>query len=104
MVDLKAFNYRLEHVQPRSTMTLETRQRGYAGRSLHPAVIGAALLGACGGVVGLVVGLLAYPPTAWFAVFEVGLPAAVVGSVLGLVAAVVARRLGGRRTPGVERE
>ena len=46
--------------------------------------IGALVGGAIGGVVGLVVGLGAYPPTAWFAVVEVGIPAAIVGGALGL--------------------
>ena len=55
-----------------------------------------------GGVVGLIVGLAAYPPTAWFAVFELGVPAAIVGAALGLtVGGVVAlvRRIRGRRAP-----
>jgi len=67
---------------------------------LRAALIGAVLLGACGGVVGLVVGLRTYAPTAWFAVFEVGVPAALVGSVLGLVAGLVVQGLGGPPTRG----
>jgi hypothetical protein len=67
------------------------------------AVAGAVCAGALGGVAGLVLGLLAYPPTAWFAVFEVGIPAAMAGGILGLVAGSVAlavRRLGdARRRP-----
>jgi hypothetical protein len=54
-------------------------------------LVGAVLLGAAGGVTGLCVGLLAYPPTAWFAVLEVGVPAGVLGSVLGLIVGVVVR-------------
>ena len=34
---------------------------------------GAAFL--LGALMGLVVGLIAYPPTAWFAIFELGVPA-----------------------------
>lgn len=41
-------------------------------------------LGAIGAVVGLVVGLDANPRTAWFAVFEAGIPGAIVGAVVGL--------------------
>jgi hypothetical protein len=40
--------------------------------------------GALGCSCGLVLGLIAYPPTAWFAVLEVGLPAAALGFLVGL--------------------
>jgi hypothetical protein len=46
-------------------------------------------VGVIGAIVGLVVGLVAYPPTAWFAVFELGVPAAIAGGVVGLVAALI---------------
>ena len=49
------------------------------------AAIGAAGLGACGAVTGLVVGLRTYAPTAWAATAEVGAPAALLGAVLGLL-------------------
>jgi hypothetical protein len=66
------------------------------------AVAGAVCAGALGCAAGLVLGLRAYPPTAWFAVFEVGIPAAMAGGIVGLVAGSVVlavRRLGdtGRR-------
>ena len=41
--------------------------------------------GIVGGIVGLVVGLFTHPPTAWFAVFEVGVPAAFLGGIIGLL-------------------
>jgi len=53
------------------------------------AVVGALALGATGAVVGLVLGLRVNPATAWAAVVEVGLPAAVVGAVLGALVATV---------------
>jgi len=54
------------------------------------AVVGALALGAAGAVAGLVLGLHANPGTAWAGVFEVALPAAVVGAGLGaLVGAAV---------------
>jgi hypothetical protein len=53
------------------------------------AVAGAVCAGVLGGVAGLVLGLRAYPPTAWFAVFEVGIPAALAGAILGLAAGSV---------------
>jgi uncharacterized protein (TIGR03382 family) len=56
------------------------------------ALVGAVLLGAVGGVTGLCVGLVVHPPTAWFAVLEVGVPAGIVGAVLGLLVGVVLRR------------
>ncbi|QNN54589.1 hypothetical protein [Nocardioides mesophilus] len=60
---------------------------------LRGAVIGAVVLGVTGGLVGLVLGLRAYAPTAWAAVLEVGVPAACLGAVLGLV---VGSLVGGR--------
>jgi hypothetical protein len=48
------------------------------------AVLGGLAFGAAGGVVGLIIGLQVYAPTAWAAMFEVGLPAAFVGAVVGL--------------------
>ncbi len=53
------------------------------------ATAGATFGGITGAVAGLVLGLLAYAPTAWFAVFEVGVPAALVGGLAGAVAAGV---------------
>lgn len=47
-------------------------------------------LGLVGGIVGLVLGLAAYPPTAWFAVFEVGVPSGLLGAFLGFAAGSVA--------------
>jgi len=46
---------------------------------LRHAIHGAVVGGIVGAVVGLVVGLVSYPPTAWFAVIELGLPGAFVG-------------------------
>jgi ABC-type uncharacterized transport system permease subunit len=43
-----------------------------------------------GAVLGLVVGLDANPSTAWFAVFEDGIPAALLGGLIGLVSAAIA--------------
>ena len=55
------------------------------------------VLGTVGAVVGLLVGLAAYPPTAWFPVLQVGIPAFLVGALLGAAAGVAllaTRRLG----------
>jgi hypothetical protein len=62
------------------------------------AVIGALVLGIVGGIAGLIGGLLAYPPTAWFAVAEVGLPAALLGGLSGFVVGFLV--LAVRRTRG----
>ncbi len=64
------------------------------------AAIGAGSLGAVGSVVGLVVGLRTYALTAWFAMFELGVPAALLGGLVGFGAGAVAialRRLRPRR-------
>ncbi len=52
-------------------------------------LLGAGLGAAVGGIVGLIVGLLVYAPTAWFAVFELGVPAAIVGGFGGLLTGVL---------------
>jgi hypothetical protein len=51
--------------------------------------------------VGLVVGLTAHWETAWFAIFEAGIPAGAVGGLLGVVAALIvtaAHRIRGNNT------
>jgi membrane associated rhomboid family serine protease len=66
------------------------------------ACIGAISAGVIGAITGLILGLASYPPTAWFAVLEVGLPAATAGAVVGFVAGLVitaARRIARQRTP-----
>jgi hypothetical protein len=50
-----------------------------------------------GGTVGLVVGLDANPSTAWFAVFEVGIPSAMIGGLVGLVSGTITTGLRARR-------
>lgn len=66
---------------------------------LRCAIIGGVVLGCVGAFVGLVVGLRVYASTAWFAILEVGVPAAVLGAILGLVVGCVARLLW-KRTAG----
>jgi hypothetical protein len=51
--------------------------------------VGAAGAGMVGALTGLVIGLIVYMPTAPFAAIEVGLPAAIVGGVFGVVAGAV---------------
>lgn len=55
------------------------------------AVTGAVVAGGAGGIVGLILGVTTYVPTTPFAIVEVGLPAAVVGAVIGLTAGLVSR-------------
>jgi hypothetical protein len=58
------------------------------------AIVARATLvcGVIGLAVGLVRGLTVYTPTAWAAMFEVGIPAAAIGGVVGF-SIVGARRL-----------
>jgi hypothetical protein len=51
------------------------------GTTSFPSLIG---VGVGGGVMGLVLGLLASPPTAWFAVVERAVPSAAPGGLVGL--------------------
>jgi hypothetical protein len=60
------------------------------------AIIGAVSVGLAGAVAGLVIGLRVYPPTAWFATLELGLPAAILGALAGTL---VGGLLGGFRHP-----
>jgi hypothetical protein len=52
--------------------------------------------GVSGCIAGLILGLIAYPPTAWFATFELGALAALAGWIIGLLVGflVSARRAG----------
>ena len=68
---------------------------------MRHVVGGAILLGAIGCIAGLIVGLVVYAPTAWFAVFELGVPAALVGGLLGLASGVLT--MGGRAARGSRR-
>jgi len=60
------------------------------------ATLGAATGGVIGAIVGLIIGLNVNPATAWFAVFEVGIPAGIAGGLVGCIAALIvlaARRI-----------
>ncbi len=56
---------------------------GATSLPLRWALAGAAFAFVLGAIVGLVIGLLADPPTAWFAVFEIGIPVGALGAVVG---------------------
>lgn len=53
------------------------------------AVVGSAAAFLLGALIGLVIGLFAYPPTAWFALFELGVPAGILGAVIGALVGFV---------------
>jgi hypothetical protein len=61
------------------------------------AVSGGIILGLVGTLVGLVIGLVAYPPTAWAAAIELGFPATVLGLIGGFVVGLIARVLSSAR-------
>jgi hypothetical protein len=58
---------------------------------LRFVIVSAACAGVAGAIVGLILGLRANPATAWFAIFEVGIPALVAGAVLGLAIGLIVR-------------
>lgn len=64
----------------------ELRAMPLVGRCV---IIGATSGITIGGIAGLILGLAANPPTAWFAVFEVGIPAGIAGGVAGSLAALI---------------
>ena len=53
-------------------------------RAIRWAVTCGCATGIIGAAVGLVIGLFVHWQTAWFATFELGVPAALVGGVAGL--------------------
>jgi hypothetical protein len=62
------------------------------------AFFGLVCLGLLGALVGLIRGLWVYPPTALFAVIEVGLPASLVGASVGALVGLAVRISGHRKT------
>ncbi len=71
-----------------STLALQARRR--SSLPLRWAAIGAAAAGLLGCVGGLALGLAAHPATALFAIFEVGVPSALVGGLIGVVGGTIA--------------
>jgi len=59
-------------------------------RILRWAAIGAAVAGLVGGIAGLIIGLSVHPATAWFAIFELGLPATLLGGLVGALSGAIA--------------
>jgi hypothetical protein len=78
-----------------SGQATETRRKRRLPRSSLPigrrwGIFGAKLSGFIGGLVGLVAGLFTYPATAWFAVFELGIPSAIAGGLIGFASGTIA--------------
>ena len=57
---------------------------------------GVCIAGSLGGIIGLLIGLHVYAPTAPVAMIELGLPAAVLGGIVGMAADLTV--MVGRRT------
>ncbi len=53
------------------------------------ATLGVATGGVIGAIAGLIIGLDANPATAWFAVFEVCIPAGIAAGLVGCIAALI---------------
>jgi hypothetical protein len=65
-------------------------------------ILGAGSVGVAAAITGLVIGLCTYPPTAPFAVLELGVPGAVLGALGALVVASIThvrRRIQRRHGP-----
>jgi hypothetical protein len=62
---------------------------GRADTILVSSAVGSLIVGPAGGVAGLILGLMVYPPTAWFAAIEVGIPGAVLGALIGAIAGLL---------------
>lgn len=77
---------------------LATDKRNIESTMSRWARSGVIAFGLIGGIAGLVLGLAANPATAWFAVFELGVPSALLGGLLGLASGALASAL--RRRAG----
>jgi hypothetical protein len=77
---------------------------GLQPSALRWSLVGAGTAGVIGGVAGLVVGLFAYHPTAWFAVFQLAIPSAVLGALVGLVCGAFVLAIGRVAGPGMPRK
>ena len=53
------------------------------------AIVASAAALLLGALAGLIIGLIAFPPTAWFAVLELGIPAGLIGALIGALAGLV---------------
>lgn len=75
---------------------VRTRLVGELPGPVRHAALGGLMSGVSGCIAGLILGLIAYPPTALFATFELGVPAALAGWIIGLLVGLLvsARRAG----------
>jgi hypothetical protein len=69
---------------------LATHQRSLESTMSRWTRSGVIAFGVIGAVAGLALGLAANPATAWFAVFELGIPSALLGGLLGLACGALA--------------
>lgn len=66
------------------------------------ATVGAAFGFVVGAIVGLIIGLNVHAATAWFALFELGVPAGIAGGAVGFIAGLIVtagRRVKRSQTP-----
>jgi hypothetical protein len=69
---------------------LVTDKRSVESTMSRWARFGVIAFGLIGAVAGLVLGLAANPATAWFAVFELGIPSALLGGLAGCASGALA--------------
>ncbi|NYI42844.1 hypothetical protein [Demequina lutea] len=95
-------------LQARTATDRHSDARGRLGRAvarlsplpLRWAIVGAVGLGTFGAIAGLIVGLFVHAPTAPFALLEIGVPATLIGGLVGLASGAIAsaaRNIGARR-------
>ena len=82
---------RLPSRHSRDTETMMTFRSQFANMPIVPrfAIVASAAAFLLGAIAGLIIGLIAYPPTAWFAVLELGIPAGLLGAVGGALTGLV---------------
>jgi hypothetical protein len=68
------------------TIRVEPRSKGLFERCATVGVVSGTVIG---GIAGLIIGLIGHADTAWFAMFELGIPAGIACGLIGCATALV---------------